>query len=306
MTEPIDATAVFCQVRRMERIRTGRTLRKLASLSPHRTVGLQAAARYGRRPRRAKLVFGGSMRVTPPDTPSMWIARYGYFEPEVMALMQGTLAPGSTFVDVGAHLGFFSLWAACLCGGSGHVYAIEPTPRTAHVLKANLVGADAAVTTIEKAALDREGTVDFVDFGPRGAAFNGPAAAVGSGHRATRQTAEGTRLSVKCTTLDALLGNASRVDCIKIDAEGSEGAVLDGTVATIQRHRPHLILETGDFSQPGRTRAVLDRILNLGDYVALQANDDFRVVPHQLLDVYPYGNVLLSPTERVTRETVES
>jgi len=48
-------------------------------------------------------------------------------------------------------------------------------------------------------------------------------------------------LAVPCVTLDAALG-AGRVDCIKLDTEGQEHAVLDGAAGIIARHRPVLAI----------------------------------------------------------------
>jgi FkbM family methyltransferase len=55
---------------------------------------------------------------------------FGHWEPTISAWMLRKLSPGDTFVDVGAHLGYFSLLAARAVGRSGTVLAFEPTPTT--------------------------------------------------------------------------------------------------------------------------------------------------------------------------------
>ena len=50
----------------------------------------------------------------------MWGAAY---EPDVRKCLAALLRPGNTFVDVGAHIGFFSLLASSLVGSQGKVYA---------------------------------------------------------------------------------------------------------------------------------------------------------------------------------------
>ena len=52
----------------------------------------------------------------------MWAAAY---EPLVTRCLMALLRPGDTFVDVGAHIGFFSLIASSQVGPTGQVYAFE-------------------------------------------------------------------------------------------------------------------------------------------------------------------------------------
>lgn len=49
-------------------------------------------------------------------------------EPLTKLLIQKLLAPSDTFVDIGAHIGFFSLIAAQRIGNDGLVIACEPQP----------------------------------------------------------------------------------------------------------------------------------------------------------------------------------
>src|SRR6185436_20517401 len=51
------------------------------------------------------------------------------YEPEVFEFLVRALRAGDTFVDVGAHVGYFSLLAASLVGHGGHVFSFEPNPR---------------------------------------------------------------------------------------------------------------------------------------------------------------------------------
>ncbi|NOT42678.1 MAG: FkbM family methyltransferase, partial [Alphaproteobacteria bacterium] len=64
------------------------------------------------------------------------------------------LKPGSTFVDVGANVGLFSVLAARIVGPSGRVVAVEPAPAAANALRAtvNANGLQAIVKVDERAA----------------------------------------------------------------------------------------------------------------------------------------------------------
>lgn len=50
------------------------------------------------------------------------------YENEVSTFLLHALRPGDCFVDVGAHVGYFSLLAASLVGPAGRVFSFEPEP----------------------------------------------------------------------------------------------------------------------------------------------------------------------------------
>ncbi|MGQ0507673.1 MAG: FkbM family methyltransferase, partial [Myxococcaceae bacterium] len=62
----------------------------------------------------------------------------GQYEPQETCLVRAILKPGDTFVDVGAHWGYFSILASTLIGGSGKVLAIEADPRIHRTLARNV------------------------------------------------------------------------------------------------------------------------------------------------------------------------
>jgi hypothetical protein len=76
------------------------------------------------------------------------IQEYGNWELDVCALLERTLKPGMTFVDVGANIGYFSVLASKLVGSKGRVLAVEPDPRTVSLLRANLRRHGCSNTTV--------------------------------------------------------------------------------------------------------------------------------------------------------------
>ncbi len=60
--------------------------------------------------------------------------------------------------------------------------------------------------------------------------------------------------------IDRICQGLQRLDFIKIDAEGSEPAIVDGAAATIARLRPSLLLE---FSVHNGDRRLLDRLASI-------------------------------------------
>lgn len=59
------------------------------------------------------------------------------FEPEVLAFLRDHLLPGQTAVDVGANVGYISLYLAKRVGSGGRVIAFEPNPYAFSLLERN-------------------------------------------------------------------------------------------------------------------------------------------------------------------------
>ena len=78
------------------------------------------------------------MLVDTGDVVGRVLAASGVWEPHVTDAFRGRLHPGDVCVDVGAHLGYYTLLASQLVGGRGHVYAFEPSLGIFRRLQANL------------------------------------------------------------------------------------------------------------------------------------------------------------------------
>src|SRR5258707_5692240 len=78
----------------------------------------------------AKTFFGRPMQVHLPDLVGVKLYQYGFFEEGLTRALIERLQPGDTFVDIGAHVGYYSVLASLLVGAEGHVVSFQPTPRT--------------------------------------------------------------------------------------------------------------------------------------------------------------------------------
>jgi FkbM family methyltransferase len=161
------------------------------------------------------------------------ILAMGMHDREVAALIQRVGQPGMTVLDIGAHLGYFTLLCARLGGAGSRVWAFEPSPALNPILRRNIIenGAAAEVRIVPAAVGDRVGTATlFAGAGDSMLSSLHPAAA--SGSKPARAD------PVPCTTLDACAGSEGwpRIDLVKIDVEGHEVAVLTGMRALTRRN----------------------------------------------------------------------
>lgn len=165
---------------------------------------------------------------------------------QVLAREHGQLGvPGVTILDIGAHLGDWTVWLAR--ERAWRVVAVEPAPHMLRMLKANLdlnkaVCAD-RVVVVPVAAYDRKATLTWtVPYSPKD-----------SGGAALAPPPEGPVLSehIPAAPLDDyryLFGD--RVSLIKVDAQGCDGAALRGLAATIQIDRPAIVFEWEEHLAP--------------------------------------------------------
>ena len=101
------------------------------------------------------------MLLDPSDLISNVLLLTGEWEPGEQTIIQQYLAPGGTFVDIGAHIGYCSLRAATLVGPNGRVIAIEANPETIRKLRDNVAASGANVTVEAAACSDSETTLEF-------------------------------------------------------------------------------------------------------------------------------------------------
>ena len=140
---------------------------------------------------------------------------------------------GKVFVDAGANLGAFSIFAACM--GARKVYAFEPVKGTFEALRTNIqaCGLQKVIIPINKGlGKDNFTTRISVDYAGDGGAS---IMAVGS----TREHEKKNIEDIEVVTLDSFL-KGERVDLIKADVEGYEASVFAGASKTIAAYAPVL------------------------------------------------------------------
>ena len=57
------------------------------------------------------------------------------YEPATFDFVKAHCKPGSTVLDIGAHMGLFSVVMARGVGGTGRVFSFEPTPHVRQILE---------------------------------------------------------------------------------------------------------------------------------------------------------------------------
>ncbi|MEM4727308.1 MAG: FkbM family methyltransferase [Candidatus Bathyarchaeia archaeon] len=174
---------------------------------------------------------GSRFRVADPE--SLWILSPGY---EIwMDGLLSKLRDGDTFLDVGAHVGRYTVRVA---KRGFRVVAVEANPQTYPLLTENvkLNGVADRVVCLHQAAWNREGWLRFYSSKVRGwsTCLRRYAAEVDGVYR------------VRGRPLDHSLeelGLVREVGLAKVDVEGAEVEALEGLRRTIAASHPRLIVE---------------------------------------------------------------
>lgn len=158
-------------------------------------------------------------------------------EPEFQFLEE-CLSPGDWVIDIGANVGHYALRMSELVKSDGRVLAFEPIPLTFELLVANCAsGRFKNYTLFNLAASNFTGCVTMeVPKWKDSGSLNFYEARISPDGNAK----DSYRLLA--ISIDAIQV-PHRVGLIKIDAEGHELAVLEGTVGLLKRDYPLLIVE---------------------------------------------------------------
>jgi FkbM family methyltransferase len=202
-------------------------------------------------------VFGNKLYLLPGDNMglSIWGEEY---ERATTNLVRTHLKPGGVFLDIGANIGYFTLFAAKLVGESGRVIAFEPDPANFTLLEKNVRANDFKNVTLERlAASDAPGTISFFlsehNAGDH-CMYDRQAelrklekdhvvnpTGVYDQHSAADPRVE---IKVPAVTLDEYVKNMHlSVDIVKIDVQGGEGRVTSG-MKELLRSTPQIKLFT--------------------------------------------------------------
>ena len=163
---------------------------------------------------------------------------FGLYDRRELDLVRAHLRDGD-FVDVGAHIGLYTVVASRAT--SGRVLAFEPNP-SARVQLVENVRRNAAtnVVVVPKAVAAAPGRAQLHVPATPDPSFS----SLGAG-----RFAEGAPVDVEVTTVDAEVeAHALRPAFVKVDVEGGELDVVAGMTRTLAEHRPTLLVEVGEAS----------------------------------------------------------
>jgi FkbM family methyltransferase len=226
-----------------------------------RSVRFQIRGRMEGRPTLARLGAKSYVWAYPHRTGASKVIYANPPDYAEMLAWRRALRPGDLFLDVGANVGSYSIWAAEL---GAKVIALEPSEDTFRLLLENIALNGYEIDAIQAAAGAECGLANFTE----------------GQDCVNRFDAEGT-VQTEVVTIDSLIGNRL-VAGMKIDVEGSEIDVLLGSSRALAQQRIRLIqLEWNSASQEavGMDRLPVANLLTRYGYHLYRPNSQGTLVP---------------------------
>lgn len=190
-----------------------------------------------------------------------------WFEDEIR-FVRSFVEPGMNIVDIGANYGLYTLTMAKLAGGSGSVWAFEPTGATAACLRKSIeVNTLTNIKLLQFGLSDHEGEAEF---------FTTPNSELNSLSNPGLPNA--TSETIKLKTLDGCGREFgwSDIDFIKLDAEGEESKILKAATRILTSSSPLVMFE-----------------LKHGDVVNFSLIEQFRALGYGIYRLVPGLNLLI-------------
>jgi FkbM family methyltransferase len=145
------------------------------------------------------------------------------------ALLFSLLKRKGVFLDVGAHIGYYSLYVLPRVVAA---YAFEPDPRVCALLEENVKGKQ-DVTVVPWAVGAKQGRAGFI------LERHSEVSHLSVGDEDARK-----RIVVDLVTLDAFVASRGlTVEAIKIDVEGHDAEVIQGALGLLRQQQPLVLTE---------------------------------------------------------------
>lgn len=164
-------------------------------------------------------------------------------EMPVERLLQRALREGDVFFDIGANVGFYTFFAAPLCGESGRIHAFEANPALReNLLRSVELNRFPKCITINSCAAGISHGGEILLYMPFDTPSDDP-----SGMPSTIQhewLESGREISVLQISVDGYIleNRIARLDIVKIDIEGGELNAFKGMIETFKNTPPAFVI----------------------------------------------------------------
>lgn len=193
---------------------------------------------------RAKLFYGKRMNVALPASTDIYLTGGKSHSSEIRLakFLIHNLKRNDSFLDIGAHYGYFSLLASEQVGKEGSVMSFEPSNNSFTLLAENVANSP-NITPINKAISDSLEPLTFYQFPNLYSEYNTKDVTQFQ-HESWFENQKPTHLIVEAATIDEITsGGRFNPQMIKIDVEGGEYEAIKGGIDFLKNNSAVVIME---------------------------------------------------------------
>ena len=191
---------------------------------------------------------------------TLWL--FGVRELDHKWLLEHTLEPGSTMLDVGANIGYYVLLERQIIGEDGKIVALEPSPTNFSLLKKNIeLHRYNNIELRQQAVSNRDEVREF---------FIAEESNLNSFHleHLNRSATHKESILVEVKSIRSITDEIGRIDYMRMDIEGHELEVLQDVIelGNAGKHLPNIIFEVHNrtYSKDRDIVSVLEQLINRG------------------------------------------
>jgi len=219
----------------------------------------------------------------------------GCIDPNEFAFLDSVMKDGMVFVDAGANEGLYSLFASRCVGPSGRVLAFEPSQREFRRLGCNIqLNGLENVHAVQAALAEAPGELELSIADPSHAGQNTLGKFI---YQVPLLHTE----RVQAQTLDGFAAESglTRLDVLKLDVEGAERRLLEGSRKVLRELRPMILFEASDaaLKEQGSSLPDVLEFLRLQNY-RIYAFDEQSGAPIPADGAACSDNMIAVPSER--------
>lgn len=175
------------------------------------------------------------------------------------------LNENDSFLDIGAHFGYFSLLASKIVGNEGKVLSFEPASKSFNILKSNC-DSHSNITIFNKALSTGEEPITFFEFPTLFSEYNTSDVTQFEGENWYNES-KPIEVKIEATAIDILTASYNfNPKLIKMDVEGAENDVIIGGKEYLKSESPVIVMEYLSKSRHNTSHVKATNLLRELDY----------------------------------------
>ena len=187
---------------------------------------------------------GGKLAVDTGDIVGRVLTASGVWEPHVTEAFRARLGAGDVCIDIGAHVGYYTLLASKLVGPRGRVYAFEPSPGAYRALEQNLARNGSRNVTALNVAAGADGSTGVLYELAEGRSGNSSLSPrlLDSPHAGSADQYASVEVDICAVDTRVPAHELDRVRMIKVDVEGYEVEAMRGVERILAAGAPLAVI----------------------------------------------------------------